>query len=181
MAFSFSKTFIPGVVLIKPGVYEDDRGFFVETYKKSEFLKSDIPDDFVQDNYSWSNIKGMIRGLHFQTREHAQAKLVRCVYGEIWDVAVDIRPGSPSFGDWVGFYLSAANKMMLYIPPGFAHGFQVTSNGADVIYKCSAEYSAEHEAGIIWNDSDLAIGWPIEDAKVFGKDSQFGRLSDLID
>ncbi len=162
MPFEFIKTEIPDVVLIKPKVFKDDRGFFLETYKKSDFEKAGIKAEFVQDNHSKS-VKGVLRGLHFQKKPFAQGKLVRCIKGRIFDVAVDIRKGSPTYGKWVGYELSEENKHILWIPEGFAHGFLTLSDEAEVIYKVSGgEYSPEHDAGIIWNDPDIDIKWPLD-------------------
>nr|WP_297474155.1 dTDP-4-dehydrorhamnose 3,5-epimerase [Persephonella sp.] len=181
MPFEFVKTDIPDVVLIEPKVFGDDRGFFMEFYKKSDFEKAGIDTDFVQDNHSRS-IKGVLRGLHYQKEPFSQGKLVRCIKGSIFDVAVDIRKGSPTFGRWVGFELSEENKYMLWIPKGFAHGFLTLSDEAEVIYKVSgAEYSPQHEAGIIWNDKDLNINWPldqIEDVLLSEKDKKLPSLKD---
>lgn len=163
MPFEFEKTEIPDVILIKPKVFGDDRGFFMETYKKSDFEKFGIDTDFVQDNHSKS-VKGVLRGLHFQKEPFAQGKLVRCIKGKIFDVAVDIRRGSPTFKKWVGYELSEENKLMLWIPKGFAHGFLTLSEEAEVIYKVSgAEYNPKSDAGIIWNDPDINIKWPLEE------------------
>ncbi len=162
MPFEFIKTEIPDVILIKPKVFQDERGFFLETYKKSDFEKAGIKAEFVQDNHSKS-VKGVLRGLHFQKKPFAQGKLVRCIRGKIFDVAVDIRKGSPTFGKWVGYELSEENKHILWIPEGFAHGFLTLSDEAEVIYKVSGgEYSPEHDAGIIWNDPDIDIKWPLD-------------------
>ncbi len=165
MPFEFIKTDIPDVVLVKPKVFGDSRGFFMETYKKSDFEKAGIDTDFVQDNHSKS-IKGVLRGLHYQKEPFAQGKLVRCIKGKIFDVAVDIRKGSPTFGKWVGYELSEENKLMLWIPKGFAHGFLTLSEEAEVIYKVSGgEYSPQHDAGIIWNDPGIGIKWPLDSIK----------------
>ncbi len=162
MPFEFIETEIPEVILIKPKVFADDRGFFMETYKRSDFEKYGIDTDFVQDNHSKS-VKGVLRGLHFQKEPFAQGKLVRCTKGKIFDVAVDIRKGSPTFGKWVGFELSEENKHIIWIPKGFAHGFLTLSDEAEVLYKVSGgEYSPEHDAGILWNDPDIGINWPLE-------------------
>jgi len=162
MPFEFKKTEIPEVILIKPKVFGDNRGFFMETYKESDFQKAEIDTDFVQDNHSKS-IRGVLRGLHYQKNPFAQGKLVRCIKGKIYDVAVDIRKGSPTFGKWVGYELSEANKLMLWIPKGFAHGFLTISDEAEVIYKVSGgEYSPKHDGGIIWNDPDINIKWPLD-------------------
>ncbi len=161
MPFEFMKTEIPEVVLIKPKVFGDERGFFLETYKKSDFEKAGIDTNFVQDNHSRS-LKNVLRGLHFQEHPKEQGKLVRCIKGRIFDVAVDIRPGSPTFKKWVGFELSEENKLMLWIPPGFAHGFLVLSEVAEIIYKVSGnEYSPEHDRSIRWDDPDIGIPWPL--------------------
>ena len=163
MPFEFIKTEIPEVVLIKPKVFSDDRGFFMEFYKKSDFEKVGIDTDFVQDNHSKS-VKGVLRGLHYQKEPYSQGKLVRCVKGKIFDVAVDIRKGSSSFGKWIGYELSEENKFMLWIPKGFAHGFLTLSKEAEVIYKVSGgEYSPDHDAGIRWNDPDINIKWPLDE------------------
>ena len=181
MPFEFVKTDIPEIILIKPKVFGDKRGFFMETYKKSDFDKVGIDTDFVQDNHSKS-VKGVLRGLHYQKEPFAQGKLVRCIKGRIFDVAVDIRKGSPTFGKWVGYELSEENKLMLWIPKGFAHGFLTLSDEAEVIYKVSGgEYSPKHDAGIIWNDPDIGIEWPIENIKgilLSDKDKNLPRLKD---
>ncbi|MCQ6254061.1 dTDP-4-dehydrorhamnose 3,5-epimerase [Methanocaldococcus sp.] len=175
MPFKFRRLEIPEVILIEPIVFEDERGFFMETYKYSEFSKFGIKEIFVQDNHSKSK-KGVLRGLHYQKNPNAQGKLVRCIRGEIFDVAVDIRKGSPTFGKWVGVILSEENKKMLYIPKGFAHGFCVLSEEAEVIYKCTAEYSPEDDRGIIWNDKDIGIDWPIKNPILSEKDKKHPPL-----
>jgi dTDP-4-dehydrorhamnose 3,5-epimerase len=156
---NFTPTAIPDVILIEPRVFADERGFFMETWHKQKFLQGGIDADFVQDNHSRS-VQGTLRGLHYQVKRQ-QGKLVRVILGEVYDVAVDIRRGSPTFGKWIGFYLSAENKRMLWIPPGFAHGFYVTSDVAEFVYKCTDFYAPEHERCIIWNDSNLGIQWPL--------------------
>jgi len=161
MGFSFKHMEIKDVVIIEPQVFKDDRGFFMETYKKSEFEKADISFNFKQDNHSLS-VKRVLRGLHYQKNPNAQGKLVRCINGEIFDVAVDIRKDSETFGKWVGINLSSENKRMLYIPPGFAHGFLTLSNVAEIHYKMTEEYAPEYERGIIWNDKDISVLWPID-------------------
>lgn len=182
MPFEFIKTEIPEVILIKPKVFQDERGFFLETYKKSDFEKAGINAEFVQDNHSKS-VKGVLRGLHFQKKPFAQGKLVRCVRGKIFDVAVDIRKGSPTFGKWVGYELSEENKYILWIPEGFAHGFLTLSEEAEVIYKVSGgEYSPQHDAGIIWNDPDINIKWPVNQVKeiiLSEKDKKLPFLKDI--
>ncbi|NPV29967.1 MAG: dTDP-4-dehydrorhamnose 3,5-epimerase [Firmicutes bacterium] len=177
MPFSFQRLEIPEVVLIEPKVFQDGRGFFMETYKFSDFTAFGITERFVQDNHSRS-LRGVLRGLHYQNPPNAQGKLVRVVAGEIFDVAVDIRRGSPTYGKWVGERLSAENKRMLYIPPGFAHGFCVLSQEAEVVYKVTEEYAPEHEAGIIWNDPDIGIRWPVAEPIISEKDAAFPRLKE---
>ncbi|KAB1183216.1 dTDP-4-dehydrorhamnose 3,5-epimerase [Photobacterium damselae] len=156
------ETDIPDVKIIEPTVFGDERGFFMETWnqKKFEELVTGKPTRFVQDNHSKSN-KGILRGLHYQT-ENTQGKLVRVVSGEVFDVAVDIRKNSPTFGKWVGVYLSAENKRQLWIPEGFAHGFYVTSDEAEFVYKCTDYYNPSAEHSILWNDQDLGIEWPLD-------------------
>jgi len=155
----FTPTAIPDVILITPKVFGDERGFFMETYQKYLFHSAGIECDFVQDNHSRSK-QGVLRGLHYQVKQ-TQGKLVRAVIGEIFDVAVDIRAGSPTFGKWVGAHLSVENKHQLWVPPGFAHGFYVVSEWAEVLYKASDYYAPEWERSIIWNDSDIGIEWPL--------------------
>lgn len=149
------------VVLIRPKRFEDPRGWFSETYNKPRFADLGVNADFVQDNHSLSRPTGVIRGLHFQKPPHAQAKLVRCVRGRIWDVAVDLRAGSPTFGQHVSAELTAAGGEQLFVPAGFAHGFVTLEPDTEVIYKVDALYAPEADAGIIWNDPDLAIDWPL--------------------
>lgn len=151
---------IPDVVCIDPRVFGDDRGHFFETWNAREFRKAGIDANFVQDNQSYS-ARGVLRGLHYQLRQ-PQGKLVRVISGEVYDVAVDLRGDSPTFGKWVGEILNATNRYTLWIPPGFAHGFYVTGDHAEFIYKCTDYYAPEHERTIRWDDSDLAISWPIE-------------------
>jgi dTDP-4-dehydrorhamnose 3,5-epimerase len=150
----FNKCEIPGLVIIEPRAFADDRGFFLESYKKSDFVKNGIEAEFLQDNHSLSS-KGVLRGLHFQYPPYAQAKLVRVIQGAIWDVAVDIRKDSPTFKKWLGVELSGENKKMFYIPEGFAHGFVALTDDVHLLYKCSNEYSPVHDAGIMWNDPEL--------------------------
>ena len=168
MPFKFERLSIPDVILITPEYFEDERGLFMEVYKKSEFEKFGIKWDFVQDNFSMSR-KGVLRGLHYQKNPKAQAKLIRCVKGEIFNVAVDIRKGSPYYGKWVGEYLSRKNKRMMYLPVGFAHGFLVISDKTEVIYRITQEYSPEHKSGIIWNDPIIGIEWPIKETPILSK------------
>jgi dTDP-4-dehydrorhamnose 3,5-epimerase len=150
---------IPDVVLIEPQVFGDHRGFFMETFREDEFQKNIAPVRFVQDNHSKSG-QGILRGLHYQIRQ-PQGKLVRVVSGAVFDVAVDIRKSSPSFGKWTGMTLSAENKKMLWIPPGFAHGFYVLSPEAEFIYKCTDYYAPEQERTLLWNDPAIAVDWPL--------------------
>lgn len=175
MPFEFKRLTIPDVILIQPRVFSDARGFFLELYKHSDFFKAGIKEDFVQDNFSRST-KGVLRGLHYQNNPNAQGKLVYCVKGEIFDVAVDIRKGSPNRGKWVSSILSEENRHLLYIPIGFAHGFCVLSEAAEVIYKCTKEYSPQDDSGIIWNDPDMNIKWPISDPLISKKDKELPRL-----
>ncbi len=177
MPFNFKRLEIPDVILIEPKVFGDERGFFMETYKASDFKKNGIEYDFVQDNHSKSQ-RGVLRGLHYQLKPMDQGKLVRCVRGRIWDVAVDIRKGSPWFGKWVAVELSEENKLMLWVPPGFAHGFVALEDGTEVMYKVTNEYAPELDRGIIWNDPDLAIDWPIENPVLSEKDKKLPKFKD---
>ncbi len=175
MPFSFTKTELDGVILVEPVVFEDERGFFLETYKASEFKANGIDADFLQDNHSRST-KGVLRGLHFQKPPKAQAKLVRCIQGKIFDVAVDIRADSKNFRKWTGFELSEENKKMLYIPAGFAHGFVVLSETAEVVYKASGEYSRAHDSGIRWDDPQIRVEWGYHNPLVSEKDKNLPFL-----
>ena len=175
MGFIFKKLSIPEVILVETQSFSDDRGFFLENFKISSFVSNGINTKFVQDNFSHS-IKGVLRGLHYQKTPKAQSKLVTALRGEIFDVAVDIRKNSPTFGQWVGEILSDENHNSLYIPEGFAHGFCVLSDEADVFYKVNNEYSPEHERGIIWNDPQINIKWPIDVPILHAKDSRLPIL-----
>ena len=175
MPFTFLPMRLPGVMMIAPKRFEDERGFFLEFYKASEFAAQGIRERFVQDNHSQST-RGVLRGLHYQRPPKAQAKLVRVLRGEIFDVAVDIRRGSPTYGQWVGVTLSAQDSRMLYVPSGFAHGFCVLSDVADVIYKVTAEYAPETEDGLMWNDPDIGIQWPIDTPSLSEKDTRYPPL-----
>lgn len=155
----FVSTSIPDVILIKPKVFEDPRGFFMETYRSDRFKESGIAQEFVQENHSRSQ-QGVLRGLHYQIR-NTQGKLLRVVGGEIFDVAVDIRRSSPTFGQWVGMTLSAENRHQLWVPEGFAHGFYVLSEVAEVVYKVTDYYAPEWERSILWNDPQIGIEWPL--------------------
>ena len=178
MPFEFKSLEIPEIILIEPKVFKDERGFFLETFKRSDFIKNNIKESFVQENSSHSNY-GILRGLHFQKNPKAQGKLVMVIKGEVFDVAVDIRKNSPTYGKWVGVILSEENKNMLYIPTGFAHGFCVLSKEVDFIYKVTEEYSPETEAGIIWNDPELNIKWPIENPIINERDAKFPEFKDI--
>ena len=164
--FTFTKTSIEGVIIVDCKVYWDARGYFTETYKKSDFVKGGIDVDFVQDNQS-ASVKGVLRGLHFQIR-HPQSKLVRVVEGKVFDVCVDLREGSPTYGKWEGVILSAENKRQFFIPRGFAHGFLVLSDHAVFCYKCDDVYHPNDEGGLMWNDPAIGIAWPpLEGEKEF--------------
>jgi dTDP-4-dehydrorhamnose 3,5-epimerase len=176
--FSFDRIEgVPGLILLEPEVYEDGRGVFMEMYNRSDLRRAGINDDFIQDNYSRSS-RGTVRGLHWQAAPIAQSKLISCVGGEIFDVALDIRKGSPSFGRYKEVILSEDNRKMFYIPKGFAHGFAVLSDEAEVIYKVDNYYSPEHERGCIWNDPGLGIEWPVEDPILSDKDLRLPLLKD---
>lgn len=178
MNFSKEETGIKDLVVISPRVFNDDRGFFYETYKKSAFVELGIADEFIQGNQSYSK-QGVIRGLHFQTGNSAQAKLVRCLKGEIYDVGVDLRKDSSTFGQYRAVKLSAENKKMLYIPIGFAHGFSVLSEDSEVFYSVSGgEYDPKSEAGIRFDDPDLAIDWGVKNPIVSGKDLELPFFKD---
>jgi len=172
-------TKIADVKIIEPKVFGDERGFFLETFQKERYLSAlNIDGDFVQDNHSRSS-KGVLRGLHFQ-RENPQGKLVRVVRGEVFDVAVDIRPESPTFKQWVGVYLSEENKTQFWIPPGLAHGFVVISDFADFEYKCTNYYDPSSEGCLLWNDPEIGIEWPITEPLLSAKDVQGSLLSELF-
>lgn len=175
MPFKFHGLGIPGLILIEGQRFHDERGFFAETYKISQFEAHGISSPFVQDNWSHS-VRGVLRGLHYQKQPKAQGKLVMVLRGEIFDVAVDIRKGSPTYGQWVGVGLRAEEPHMLYVPPGFAHGFCVLSDEADVLYKVTTEYSPELDRGVIWNDPEIGIQWPISDPLLSAKDAQLPSL-----
>jgi dTDP-4-dehydrorhamnose 3,5-epimerase len=167
-------TEIPEVLLIEPQVFGDSRGFFFESYNQLSFAeKTGVKADFVQDNHSRSS-QNVLRGLHYQI-EQAQGKLVRVIWGEIFDVAVDIRKNSPTFGQWVGYLLSAENKRQLWVPAGFAHGFLVVSEAAEVLYKTTDYYAPKHERCILWNDRDLAIAWPLKGEPILSGKDQAGK------
>jgi len=178
MPFSFKRLEIPDVILVEDKTFSDHRGFFLENFKESEFILNGIKSRFVQDNVSRS-IKGVLRGLHYQKNPHAQAKLVSAIRGEIFDVAVDIRKGSPYFGKWVAEILTDKNHKSLFVPEGFAHGFCALSDEADILYKVNQEYSSQSERGIFWNDPILKITWPIDNPILVDKDLQLPLLNDI--
>lgn len=175
--FEKIETDLPGVLVIKPKVFRDPRGFFAETYHASKFKDLGIAAEFVQDNHSCST-RGTLRGLHYQLRR-PQAKLCRVIRGEVFDVAVDIRRGSPTFGKWTGVVLSAEEMNQIFIPAGFAHGFVVLSEVAEFLYKCSDFYDPSSEGGVAWNDPALGIGWGVSQPILSAKDSQYRNLRDL--
>ena len=168
---------LPGVIVIEPKVFGDARGFFMETYQAERYREAGIPLDFVQDNHSRS-AKGVLRGLHYQI-EHAQGKLVYVTCGIVFDVAVDIRIGSPTYGQYYSHILSEENHRQMYIPPGFAHGFCVISDSADFVYKCTDYYYPEHERAIRWNDADIGIEWPLSDVSLSDKDAAAKPLAKI--
>jgi dTDP-4-dehydrorhamnose 3,5-epimerase len=177
MPFQVRRLSIPDVLLIEPRVFRDARGLFMETYKQSELAAHGITCGFVQDNFSRS-VRGVLRGLHYQKPPKAQAKLVMVLRGEVYDVAVDIRQGSPTYGRWVGVWLTDRTPQMLFIPEGFAHGFCVVSEQADFGYKVSAEYAPELDAGILWSDPQLAIEWPVQKPLLSPKDLRLPPLAE---
>ncbi|HVT43746.1 MAG TPA: dTDP-4-dehydrorhamnose 3,5-epimerase [Thermoanaerobaculia bacterium] len=170
------ETTLPGVLLLEPRVFSDDRGFFMETYHAARFAEIGISLAFIQDNHSYS-IRNVLRGLHYQ-EPNAQGKLVRAVTGTIFDVAVDIRRGSPTFARWFGTELSEGNKLQLWVPPGFAHGFCVLSETSDVVYKCTTLYDGAADRSILWNDPQIGIEWPVDIPLLSAKDAAAPRLSE---
>jgi dTDP-4-dehydrorhamnose 3,5-epimerase len=174
---TFIVTELPGVILVEPTIHRDDRGFFLESYHAARYTAAGIPGPFVQDNHSRS-VRGTLRGLHAQ-RHRPQGKLVRAVYGEVFDVVVDIRVGSPTFGRWIGMSLTAANFRQCYVPPGFAHGFCVLSDWAELEYKCTDFYDPRDEIHLLWNDPDLAIQWPVAHPTLSEKDAAGKTLAEL--
>jgi dTDP-4-dehydrorhamnose 3,5-epimerase len=173
------ETGIQGLVILEPKVFGDDRGFFMETWQARDFEAAGLPSHFVQDNHSRSR-QGILRGLHIQ-QQHTQGKLVRVINGEVFDVAVDLRKDSPTYGQWYGVTLSAENKRMFWVPEGFAHGFYVTSEVADFVYKCTDYYAPEHDLSIAWNDPALGIDWPLvngEAPQLSPKDEKATAFSD---
>lgn len=176
MPFKFSNREIPGVKVIEYRKFDDPRGFFMETFRRQDFAEQGITIPFVQDNYSHSG-RGVLRGLHYQKDPFAQGKLVVVLKGEVYDVGVDIRRGSPTYGRWIGEILSAGNQKMLYLPPGLAHGFCVLSEEADFFYKVTADYAPDLDRGIIWDDPEIGIEWPISDPILSEKDRRLPPLS----
>jgi dTDP-4-dehydrorhamnose 3,5-epimerase len=171
------ETSLPGVLIIEPRVFDDERGFFMETYNEKRYREAVVDLSFVQDNFSHS-VYGTLRGLHYQ-HPHGQAKLVQVLMGEVFDVAVDIRRGSPTFGQWCGEYLSDKNRRQLLIPEGYAHGFCVLSDTALFIYKCTDFYTPESERGILWSDPALGIEWPVDNPLLSEKDSNYQCLANV--
>lgn len=178
MPFEFEKLEIKDVILVKPKAFGDNRGFFMESYKKSEFFANGIDVEFVQDNHSKST-KNVLRGLHYQAKPHGQAKLVRCSKGKIYDVAVDLRKSSKTFGKWVKAELSEENKHMLFIPDGFAHGFVVLSDEAELLYKTSTEYAPEYDRGLLWCDKDINVEWGIDAPILSEKDKKQPKFTEI--
>lgn len=177
MPFRFTPTDIPDVMVIEPEVFSDARGFFAETYKRSVFAAHGVSETFVQCNRSKS-AKGILRGLHYQKHPRAQSKLVWAVSGEIYDVIVDLRQGGPTYGKWLAVTLSAANKKILYVPMGFAHGYYVNSEEAEIVYMATQEYTPGLEAGVNWNDTELAIDWPIREPQTSDRDKSWPSFRD---
>jgi len=178
MPFKFKELEIRGLILVEPKIFSDDRGFFMETYKESEFRENGIKEEFIQDNFSKS-AKGVVRGLHFQIDPKAQGKLVQVVYGKVWDVAVDLREDSPTYLKWVGLELNDTERKMFYIPPGFAHGFAALSDEVLFQYKCTNEYSMILERGIRWDDPDIGITWPVKNPLVSDKDNELPFVKEI--
>jgi len=172
------ETRLPGVLIIEPRAFGDTRGFFMETFSQEKYAEAGIKANFVQDNLSFS-LRGVLRGLHYQN-PNSQGKIVSVVQGEVFDVAVDIRIGSPHFGQWVGVNLSRENHRQLWIPPGFAHGFCVLSDTAYFTYKCTNIYTPSAEGGVMWNDPDIGVEWPIQDVVLSDKDKVYSRLKDVL-
>jgi dTDP-4-dehydrorhamnose 3,5-epimerase len=172
-----TETKLPGVLIFEPNVHSDERGYFLETWRRTHYEKAGVKDLFVQDNVSFSQ-KGILRGLHYQYPQ-SQGKLVQVLSGSVTDVAVDIRIGSPTFGQWISKVISDVDHKQLYIPPGFAHGYYVTSETALFLYKCTDFYNPDTENGIIWNDPDLNINWSVEKPILSPKDAKYSKLKDI--
>ena len=179
MPFDFIKQKMEGLVLIEPRVFTDERGYFLESYKKSDFTANGIDYNFLQDNHSLSR-KNVVRGLHYQREPKGQGKLVRVMSGSVWDVAVDIRKGSPTFLKWMSFELSGENKEMLFIPPGFAHGFLALTDDVHLVYKCTEEYDAKLDTGLRWNDPDIGVVWPVQNPIISEKDMVLPYVKDVL-
>jgi dTDP-4-dehydrorhamnose 3,5-epimerase len=180
MAFNLKRSeILPEVMMIEPRVFSDERGWFAETYRKRDFEALGIAFNFVQDNHSRSTSRGILRGLHFQKEPVAQGKLVRCVFGEVFDVAVDIRKGSATYAKWVSAILSAENHAMIWIPPGFAHGVLTTSDIAEVLYKVTSEFSQSHDRSVRWNDPAIGINWPLSNPTLSKRDAEAPLLQDV--
>ena len=175
-----TKTDIEGVVIVEPAVFGDHRGFFMESWSKQKFEEAGLFYDFVQDNHSSSAVKGTLRGIHFQRGDKAQAKLVRCVKGTVLDVAVDLRPNSPTYKKWVAVELSAENKKQLLIPRGFGHGFVTLTDDVEFLYKADNYYAPEADGGIRWNDPDIAVDWGVENPILSAKDEKAPLLKDAV-
>lgn len=171
------KTKLPGVLIIEPPIFGDTRGFFQETWQSKKYEEIGIRETFVQDNLSFST-RGVLRGLHYQ-QPNTQGKLVSVIQGEVFDVAVDIRVGSATFGQWIGVYLSGENHRQLWVPPGFAHGFCVLSDFTYFTYKCTDIYTPSAEGGVLWNDPDIGIEWPLKDVLLSDKDQIYPRLKEV--
>lgn len=178
MPFTFTNLDLNGLILVEPRVFPDERGFFLESYKYSEFQRAGIVDAFVQDNHSLSK-KNVVRGLHFQLEPKPQGKLVRVVRGRAWDVAVDLRTESPTYRKWFGLELSGENNKMLFIPPGFAHGFAALTDDLHLLYKCTAEYDPALDTGVRWDDPDIGVDWPVNNPIVSDKDVQLPLLKEI--
>ena len=178
MPFKFKELEIPGLILIEPKIFSDNRGFFMETYKESEFRENGIKEEFIQDNFSNSS-KGVVRGLHFQIDPKAQGKLIQVVHGKVWDVAVDLREDSPTYLEWVGLELNDTERKMFYIPPGFGHGFAALSDEVLFQYKCTNEYDMILERGIRWDDQDIGITWPVKNPLVSDRDNELPFVKEI--
>lgn len=177
MSVVIKETDLPGVLIIESAVHRDPRGFFKELFHSGKYSDAGLEADFVQDNHSHS-LRGVLRGFHYQLK-YPQGKLITAISGEIFDVAVDVRRGSPHFGEWTCARLTSDNGKQLYIPPGFAHGFQVLSETADVVYKCTRLYHPEDEYGLLWSDKDISVDWPIKEPVLSDKDKSFDELKDI--
>lgn len=178
MPFEFEKTNIDDVILVKPKVFGDERGFFQETYVEEDFKEAGIDNDFIQDNHSRSE-HGVLRGLHFQKEPYTQAKMVRCPRGAVYDVAVDLREDCETFGEYVSVILSEYNSYQLFVPRGFAHGFLTLTDVADVMYKVDNDYAPDYEGGLLWNDPEVDVDWAIMDPKLSEKDEEWPTLEEL--